>query len=102
METARFFKSDFEENGSMDNVCLFLNLANDPTYVWPFTHHLPFTSKTMMECIPMFHFLCVIKKIQLFCGCSVDKKILSWTIEKHNLAISERFQIDLAPRYTSY
>ncbi|XP_061055230.1 V-type proton ATPase subunit B, brain isoform-like [Eubalaena glacialis] len=30
METARFFKSDFEENGSMDNVCLFLNLANDP------------------------------------------------------------------------
>lgn len=36
METARFFKSDFEENGSMDNVCLFLNLANDPTYVGPF------------------------------------------------------------------
>lgn len=34
METARFFKSDFEENGSMDNVCLFLNLANDPTYVY--------------------------------------------------------------------
>lgn len=32
METARFFKSDFEENGSMDNVCLFLNLANDPTW----------------------------------------------------------------------
>ena len=22
---------DFEENGSMENVCLFLNLANDPT-----------------------------------------------------------------------
>ncbi|CAL2030498.1 CBN-TAG-300 protein [Caenorhabditis brenneri] len=31
METARFFKQDFEECGSMDNVCLFLNLANDPT-----------------------------------------------------------------------
>ncbi|GIY44806.1 v-type proton ATPase subunit B [Caerostris extrusa] len=29
METARFFKQDFEENGSMENVCLFLNLAND-------------------------------------------------------------------------
>jgi len=26
-----FFKQDFEENGSMENVCLFLNLANDPT-----------------------------------------------------------------------
>lgn len=31
METARFFKSDFEQNGAMGNVCLFLNLANDPT-----------------------------------------------------------------------
>jgi len=31
LETARFFKKDFEENGSMENVCLFLNLANDPT-----------------------------------------------------------------------
>jgi len=31
METARFFRTDFEENGSMENVVLFLNLANDPT-----------------------------------------------------------------------
>ena len=31
METARFFRNDFEENGSMENVCLFMNLANDPT-----------------------------------------------------------------------
>eukprot|EP00300_Choanocystis_sp_HF-7_P030553 c39414_g1_i1.p2 GENE.c39414_g1_i1~~c39414_g1_i1.p2 ORF type:complete len:530 (-),score=123.56 c39414_g1_i1:11-1522(-) len=31
METARFFKQDFEQDGSMDRVCLFLNLANDPT-----------------------------------------------------------------------
>ncbi|KAI8053417.1 vacuolar ATP synthase [Syncephalis plumigaleata] len=31
METARFFKQDFEENGSLERVTLFLNLANDPT-----------------------------------------------------------------------
>jgi len=31
METARFFKKDFEENGSMENVVLFMNLANEPT-----------------------------------------------------------------------
>jgi len=31
METARFFKQDFEENGSLERVALFLNLANDPT-----------------------------------------------------------------------
>merc|ERR1712076_315647 len=31
METYRFFVEDFEKHGSMDNVCLFMNLANDPT-----------------------------------------------------------------------
>jgi V-type H+-transporting ATPase subunit B len=31
METARFFKQDFEENGALERVTLFLNLANDPT-----------------------------------------------------------------------
>ena len=35
METSRFFTRDFEENGSMERVTLFLNLANDPTYVYP-------------------------------------------------------------------
>ena len=33
LETSRFFTKDFEENGSMDRTTLFLNLANDPTYV---------------------------------------------------------------------
>lgn len=31
LETARFFTRDFEENGSLERVTLFLNLANDPT-----------------------------------------------------------------------
>ena len=31
METAHFFKRDFEENGSLERTVLFLNLANDPT-----------------------------------------------------------------------
>merc|ERR1719384_1324806 len=31
LETARFFRNEFEENGSMERVSLFLNLANDPT-----------------------------------------------------------------------
>ena len=34
LETARFFKQDFEENGSIERVTLFLNLANDPTWVF--------------------------------------------------------------------
>jgi V-type H+-transporting ATPase subunit B len=31
METARFFRRDFEESGSMQRTALFMNLANDPT-----------------------------------------------------------------------
>lgn len=34
LETSRFFTRDFEENGSMERVTLFLNLASDPTYVF--------------------------------------------------------------------
>nr|AGT96046.1 putative vacuolar (H+)-ATPase subunit B isoform B [Hortaea werneckii] len=33
LETSRFFTRDFEENGSMERVSLFLNLANDPTFI---------------------------------------------------------------------
>lgn len=44
METARFFKRDFEENGSMENVCLFLNLANDPTIERIITPRLALTA----------------------------------------------------------
>ncbi|XP_065882920.1 V-type proton ATPase subunit B [Dysidea avara] len=43
-ETARFFKQDFEENGSMENVCLFLNLANDPTIERIITPRLALTT----------------------------------------------------------
>ncbi len=44
METARFFKQDFEENGSMENTCLFLNLANDPTIERIITPRLALTT----------------------------------------------------------
>lgn len=44
METARFFKQDFEQNGSMENVCLFLNLANDPTIERIITPRLALTT----------------------------------------------------------
>ena len=33
METAQFFKRDFEENGSMERVTLFLNLVSYPVLV---------------------------------------------------------------------
>ncbi|KAJ9114378.1 Vacuolar ATP synthase subunit B [Naganishia adeliensis] len=44
METARFFKQDFEENGSLDRVTLFMNLANDPTIERIITPRLALTT----------------------------------------------------------
>jgi len=44
IETARFFKQDFEENGAMERVSLFLNLANDPTIERIITPRLALTT----------------------------------------------------------
>lgn len=44
METARYFKQDFEENGSLERVTLFLNLANDPTIERIITPRLALTT----------------------------------------------------------
>jgi V-type H+-transporting ATPase subunit B len=44
METARFFRTDFEENGAMENVLLYLNLANDPTIERIITPRLTLTA----------------------------------------------------------
>eukprot|EP01147_Barroeca_monosierra_P008310 gene8310-10189_t len=42
--TARFFKQDFEENGSMERVTLFLNIADDPTIERIITPRLALTT----------------------------------------------------------
>jgi len=44
MENARFFKADFEANGSMERVALFMNLANDPTIERIITPRLALTT----------------------------------------------------------
>eukprot|EP00172_Hildenbrandia_rubra_P004692 Plantae.Rhodophyta-Hildenbrandia_rubra.ctg9997.p2 GENE.Plantae.Rhodophyta-Hildenbrandia_rubra.ctg9997~~Plantae.Rhodophyta-Hildenbrandia_rubra.ctg9997.p2 ORF type:complete len:535 (-),score=91.70 Plantae.Rhodophyta-Hildenbrandia_rubra.ctg9997:3939-5450(-) len=44
METARFFRQDFEENGALEKVTLFLNLANDPTIERIITPRLALTT----------------------------------------------------------
>merc|ERR1712070_824367 len=43
-ETARFFKTDFEENGSMEQLVMFLNLASDPTIERIITPRLALTT----------------------------------------------------------
>merc|ERR1719473_2281175 len=44
METARFFQEDFERTGRMKDVCLFMNLANDPTIERIITPRLTLTT----------------------------------------------------------
>merc|ERR1711896_109232 len=44
METARFFRNDFEENGSMEQLVMFLNLASDPTIERIITPRLALTT----------------------------------------------------------
>lgn len=44
LETSRFFKQDFEENGSLQRTSLFLNLANDPTIERIITPRLALTT----------------------------------------------------------
>merc|ERR1712032_552757 len=60
METARFFKQDFEENGSMENVCLFLNLANDPTIERIITPRLALTAAEFMAYQCEMHMLVIL------------------------------------------
>ena len=44
-DTYRFiYSQDFEENGSMEGTCLFLNLANDPTIERIITPRLALTA----------------------------------------------------------
>jgi len=60
METARFFKTDFEQNGSMSNVCLFLNLANDPTIERIITPRLALTTAEYLAYEREMHVLVIL------------------------------------------
>jgi V-type H+-transporting ATPase subunit B len=60
METARFFKTDFEVYGSMDRVCLFMNLANDPTIERIITPRLALTTAEYLAYEEEMHVLTIL------------------------------------------
>merc|ERR1711881_562212 len=60
METARFFRNDFEENGSMENVVLYLNLANDPTIERIVTPRLALTTAEYFAYTLEQHVFCIL------------------------------------------
>merc|ERR1712178_10310 len=60
METARFFKADFEENGSMEQLVMFLNLASDPTIERIITPRLALTTAEYLAYTKERHVLVIL------------------------------------------
>merc|ERR1712002_391359 len=79
METARFFKQDFEENGSMSNVCLFLNLANDPTIERIITPRLALTAAEFMAYQCEKHMLVILTDMSSYA--EVMRELVEWKEE---------------------
>lgn len=60
IETARFFKTDFEANGSMERTVLFLNLADDPTIERIITPRLALTTAEYLAYEREMHVLVIL------------------------------------------
>lgn len=67
METSRFFTRDFEENGSMERVTLFLNLANDPTIERIITPRLALTTAEYYAYQLEKHVLVIMTDLSAYC-----------------------------------
>lgn len=67
LETARFFTKDFEENGSMERVTLFLNLANDPTIERIITPRLALTTAEYYAYQLEKHVLVILTDLSSYC-----------------------------------
>merc|ERR1711881_826132 len=67
LETSRFFTRDFEENGSMERVTLFLNLANDPTIERIITPRLALTTAEYYAYQLEKHVLVILTDLLSYC-----------------------------------
>ena len=65
-ETARFFKQDFEENGSIERVCLYLNLANDPTIERIITPRIALTTAEYLAYTMEKHVLVILTDMRYY------------------------------------
>lgn len=65
-EVARFFKSDFEKNGSMERVTLFMNLANDPTIERIITPRLCLTTAEYLAYEKDLHILVIMTDMSAY------------------------------------
>jgi len=67
METARFFRNDFEANGSLERTTLFLNLANDPTIERIITPRLALTTAEFYAYHLEKHVLVILTDLSSYC-----------------------------------
>ena len=65
-EVSRFFKHDFEQNGSMENVCLFLNQADDPTIERIITPRLALTTAEYLAFERDLHILVIMTDMKSY------------------------------------
>jgi V-type H+-transporting ATPase subunit B len=66
MEVARFFRTDFEQNGSMERVVLFLNLAKDPTIERIITPRLALTTAEYLAYERDLHVLVILTDMSAY------------------------------------
>ncbi|CCX11767.1 Similar to V-type proton ATPase subunit B; acc. no. P11593 [Pyronema omphalodes CBS 100304] len=67
LETSRYFIRDFEENGSLERVTLFLNLANDPTIERIITPRLALTTAEYFAYQLEKHTLVILTDLSSYC-----------------------------------
>lgn len=65
-ETARFFISDFEKNGSMERVVLFMNIASDPTVERIITPRLALTAAEYLAYEREMHVLVILTDMSAY------------------------------------
>jgi hypothetical protein len=97
METARFFKEDFESNGSLDRVTLFLNLANDPTIERIITPRLALTTAEYYAYQLEKHVLVILTDMSSYADALREVSVKGQVIFRY-LAYSRRF-LRLARRF---
>jgi len=66
-ETARFFTQDFQEDGSMEHVTLFLNMASDPTIERIVTPRLALTTAEYLAYTCQQHVLVLLTDMSSYC-----------------------------------
>lgn len=79
-ETSRFFQQEFEENGSLERVCLFLNLANDPTIERIITPRLALTTAEYLAYQCEKHVLVILTDMSSYADALREVRLIGWLV----------------------